>query len=281
VAELTADNAEIRWSVHLANKKAAWFQFQLAQDIPEEASAPPQLLRNATVSDRNSLCLADAFHPGCEMTWPMRQASLYMSAFRIKHADPDWIEPEYGAMFIQDMMGLPNGPLAGQVPGGITRWMAVPWQTDTASCRSGYTPQYDPYLPTFWPARVPNQVLSAENYDIVVDEARPLGERLAAFANRVAWIRPILKPMPDGDDPSYTEQINRFVEDISQMGVVETRSGVAGNPSFPPVMEVEEVPPHTMRAFAASTHGTITRDPTDLANTPKARRFPYGLKQFR
>lgn len=25
VAELTADNAEISWSVHLANKKAAWY----------------------------------------------------------------------------------------------------------------------------------------------------------------------------------------------------------------------------------------------------------------
>ena len=42
--------------------------------------------------------------------------------------------------------------------------MAVPWQTDTASCRSGYYlgygPRYDPYVPTFWPARVPNQVLT-------------------------------------------------------------------------------------------------------------------------
>jgi hypothetical protein len=30
--------------------------------------------------------------------------------------------------------------------------------------------------------------------------------------------------------------------------------------------------------FAASMHGTVTRDSTDLANTPKAGRFPYGLK---
>src|SRR5262249_33332323 len=30
VAELTADNAEIRWNVHLANKKSAWYQFQIA-----------------------------------------------------------------------------------------------------------------------------------------------------------------------------------------------------------------------------------------------------------
>jgi hypothetical protein len=57
VAELDAGNAEIRWSVHLANTKAAWFQFQLAQDIPEAASAPPQLRRNASVADRRSLVI--------------------------------------------------------------------------------------------------------------------------------------------------------------------------------------------------------------------------------
>jgi hypothetical protein len=55
--ELTADNAEIVWSVHLANKKATWFQFQLAQDIPEATSAPPQSLRNPAVGDRSKLII--------------------------------------------------------------------------------------------------------------------------------------------------------------------------------------------------------------------------------
>jgi hypothetical protein len=58
------------------------------------------------------------------------------------------------------------------VPGGISRWMAVPWQCDTASCRSGYDKADDPYVPTFWPARVPNQVLTAEDYAIVTRETR-------------------------------------------------------------------------------------------------------------
>jgi hypothetical protein len=46
VAELTAENAEIRWTVHLANKKSAWYQFQIALDIPEADSVPPSWLRN-------------------------------------------------------------------------------------------------------------------------------------------------------------------------------------------------------------------------------------------
>src|SRR5215467_184169 len=48
VAELTASNAEITWKVHLANKKSAWYQFQIALDIPEASSAPRSYLRNAT-----------------------------------------------------------------------------------------------------------------------------------------------------------------------------------------------------------------------------------------
>ena len=173
----------------------------------------------AAMLDQASLefCLADAFHPGCEMTWPMRNAGMYMAPYRLLHAPPGWVEPQYGAALTPDVITLPNGPLlGGQLAGGITRWMAVPWQTDTASCRSGYVKAYDPYVQSFWPARVPNQVLTEENYKIVMDENRPLGERLAAFANRAAWIRPL-------GSKSYTDQINNLVKDVSQMGVVENR----------------------------------------------------------
>ena len=33
-------------------------------------------------------CLADAFHPGCEMTWPVRAATMYLAPFRFAHANP-------------------------------------------------------------------------------------------------------------------------------------------------------------------------------------------------
>jgi L-lysine epsilon oxidase-like protein len=251
-------------------------------------STPPRRLEDVPIAaqgdmlDRASLefCLADAFHPGCEMTWPMRLPTMYMAPFRLAHADPQWVVPNYGAAFTSDLLTLPNGPFYGQVPGGLTRWMAVPWQADTASCRSGYTPKYDPYLPTFWPARVPNQVLSEANYRIVMDPKRPLGERLAAFANRAAWIRPLMKPNPSGRPVSYTEQINRMIADISQMGVVETREGLKRDPNFPAVMQVENLPAHTAKAFAAADHGELRHDPTDLTEIAKARRFPQGLKTF-
>ena len=42
VKELTADTAEVRWTVHVANRKASWYRFLVALDIPEAAgvSAP-------------------------------------------------------------------------------------------------------------------------------------------------------------------------------------------------------------------------------------------------
>src|SRR6202035_2710645 len=43
IRELSGDNsdAEIVWSVQLANTKAAWYGFQFALDISETGSAPP------------------------------------------------------------------------------------------------------------------------------------------------------------------------------------------------------------------------------------------------
>jgi len=38
VRELTAENADIKWTVHLANRKAEWYQFQAALDIPDAAT---------------------------------------------------------------------------------------------------------------------------------------------------------------------------------------------------------------------------------------------------
>jgi hypothetical protein len=230
-------------------------------------SEQPAMLDKAALE----FCLADAFHPGCEMTWPMRHASMYMSPFRIRHTVTSRTEPFYGAAFTADLITLPEGPLGAQVPGGITRWMAVPWQTDTASCRSGYPPPYAPFLATFWPARVPNQVLTKENYDIVMDAKRPLGERLAAFAARASWLRPL-------GTKSYTDQINNFVANIGQMGVVEVRDGPQDQPNFPAVMEVENLPALTDRLLAAMAVPAEV-DQVDLSGIDKVRRFPFGLRR--
>lgn len=162
-------------------------------------------------------CLADAFHPGCEMTWPMRHASMYSAPFRLKHI-PDKNQPEafYGEQLDSDSLSLAYSPLSGGLyAGGVTRWMAVPWQTDTASCRSGYSKDYDPYLPTFWPARVPNQIMSPRELEIIQSKDKTHQEKLDAFAYRPSWNTPL--DLSKG----YTHQINAMVKGFGQMGVVQ------------------------------------------------------------
>ncbi|NPU13495.1 hypothetical protein HL666_22255 [Bradyrhizobium sp. 83002] len=230
-------------------------------------------------------CLADAFHPGCEMTWPVRAATMYLEPFRFLHAPEGWIEPGLGEVLTSDGVTIPNGPLYGQLPGSITRWMAVPWQTDTASCRSGYDKSYDPYVPSFWPARVPNQVLTKENYAIVMDTGKPMQERLAAFANRAAWIAPL-------GTTSYTDQINNMIHGFDHLGVVEVRKG-PGDAAFPAMIEVEDqhepikdatdTPQAQKKLRAAGTRVSSQRGTpavfvdVDLTQIEKVRRFPGGL----
>jgi hypothetical protein len=238
---------------------------------------PPALQADMLTKAAMEFCLADAFHPGCEMTWPMRNAGLYMAPFRLKHAPAVWKEPGYGMQLNTDVTSLPKGPLnGGQVPGSITRWMAVPWQTDTASCRSGYDTTYDPYVPTFWPARVPNQVMSEAEYATVMDTSKELGQRLQAFANRANWLEPL------GLDKGYTHQINHMIHHFDQMGVVEVRPGLPGDAHFPAIMEVENRKPEKMetllqasgpKAFVEELADLEDDDIHDLTQIEKVRRF--------
>ena len=173
--------------------------------------------------DRAALihCLADAFHPGCEVTWPIRHVSMFMAPFRIRHRASTDPETWPGTQLTPAAALAAGGPLYGQSPGSLTRWMAVPWQADTSSCRSGYDlgfgEQYDPYLPTFWPARVPNHVLTEEDYAIVVDESRTPDERQTAFAARANWLRWLA--------PKKPQYLNDMVANFGKLGVVERRPG--------------------------------------------------------
>jgi hypothetical protein len=163
----------------------------------------------------------------------------------------------------------------------LTRWMAVPWQTDTASCREGYEafrdPTYDPYLPTFWPARVPNHVLTESDYLTVMDQDRPMNDRLDAFERRATWYRFL--------PGQYLQQINFMIGHFGQLGVVEARPGPGDNPAFPPGISVEselgfpDVVPHDANLHLL--HVPEARDP-DTAERGIANaiaRSPYSEEQ--
>ena len=149
----------------------------------------------------------------------------------------------------------------------------------------------DPYLPTFWAARVPNHVMRSRATRRVSIGSLPLDERLEAFANRAAWTRPI-------DRDTYTDTINTFVGHIDWPGVVEQRPGPPDTPEFPAVLEVEDRfhDPHAEAAEgehaerhvpfgarrkvvggAGRRHATAALE-QELVTIEKVRRFPHGLR---
>ncbi|MGK7923699.1 MAG: LodA/GoxA family CTQ-dependent oxidase [Spirulina sp.] len=262
-----------------------WAKGDFIEDWNPDTSLPScledvPLPEQPAMLDRASLefCLADAFHPGCEMTWPMRHATLYMSPYRIRHR-PEGEKPmNYGSQLTPEVCLSQNGPLYAQGPGDITRWMAIPWQTDTASCRSGYYAgygqKYDPYVPTFWPARVPNQVLSQADYEIVMDATQPLAVRKQAFFNRSSWFR-TLGPW------GYIAQINNMIAHFDRMGIVATVDGPVDVPDFPRSVQVEvrnvetpEIVPETGLLAAIDLVAEVEEFEEAIE---KINRFPRGL----
>ncbi|MEY4902324.1 MAG: hypothetical protein RLZZ292_139 [Bacteroidota bacterium] len=202
----------------------SWVEGSFINDYDPKATAPQTLpevplQEQPEMLDRAAMhfCLADAFHPGAELTWPMRNASMYRAPYRLKVRPAGEKDPTYGATLDQATVLSLDGPLHAQSPGDLTRWMALPWQGDTAYCRSGYMLDYDPYLPTFWPARVPNHVLSEVDYETLCDTTAPMEARIVAFQNRSLWMRTV--PQTYG----IVDQMNYMVANFGEMGVVESR----------------------------------------------------------
>ncbi|MDQ3813333.1 MAG: LodA/GoxA family CTQ-dependent oxidase, partial [Armatimonadota bacterium] len=123
-----------------------------------------------------------------------------------------------------------TGPLSASGPGDLTRWMAVPWQTDDASCGA---PLRDP-LPAWWPARVPDHVISERIYRQIMDSSLSADERLRFFTQREEWLRH-LQQQP------YEARINDMIQKWSQIGIILEQPGPIdpGAPALPDTLFVE------------------------------------------
>lgn len=198
--------------------------------------------------DRAALetCVGGSFNPGYDFPWIMRQPLLYESPFRIRHLLPTGRgrplparargssaylrEPEYGDRLTSDISLSPHGPLARSGPGDITRWMAVPWQADAASCTSAIASN-DIYLPTFWPAGIPNDALPWATYQQVLDTNLDLETRREAFRNRERWFR---------DLSAFTlTRANQYVNAWVQSRIISPQPGPQDDLEFPAQFQVE------------------------------------------
>jgi hypothetical protein len=238
---------------------SAWAGGEFDADWNPDAKSPNSILEvplaeRPAMLDRAALehCLADAFHPGCEVTWPIRHLTMYGKPFRIRHRPANVNEPDYGSKLTPAQALSVNGPLYAQGAGDLTRWMGLPWQADTAFCRAGYQKSYDPFQPTFWPARVPNHVLTRADYEIVIDPEQPRERRLEAFGSRISWNQPL--------HGSTSEQMMQMVRIFGSMGLLEVQPGVQDDPDLPVEMMVASYGPEVT--------------PEDSGQIPEVKELP-------
>jgi hypothetical protein len=215
--------------------------------VPGEHRVPPARIEDLPLAeqpaalDRTPLedCLGGPFHPGIELTWPMRVPRMWRPPqhagglrFRL-HILPAGHSPEddFGAVLSPEVCLGPDGPLVASGPGTLTRWLGIPWQTDEASCLAGY--DYSAYLPlpSFWAARVPNDVLSEQAFQQATETRLSYVQRLKNLAHRQFWLRDI-------QGSSYQTRINNMVQEWHLLGIVTEHAAPAAaqderQPGFP------------------------------------------------
>ncbi len=190
-------------------------------DIPTE-NQPTELDRAALYE-----CMGGPFHPGIELTWPMRLASMWNTdtPYRLRTLpEGTVVRQDYGPELTREQALAHDGPWGPTGAGSLTRWMGVPWQTDEASCNSGlvYTPSLYLSSPSFWGARVPNQVLPVEAYNIAITPGIPPLQAQRHFSNRRFWLR-------DLQGTGYAARINNMVHKWWMTGLVEAHTPPEGS----------------------------------------------------
>ncbi|NEN91934.1 MAG: hypothetical protein F6K48_24710 [Okeania sp. SIO3H1] len=159
------------------------------------------------------------FHPGVELTWPMRHNQMYgenrpvyefvnedkgynygfygLWEVRINAASPERKKEifyndfgfEMVAYDIQESLD-PSNPkhwLWEATPGDLTKWMGIPWQSDAGSCQTVFIDMQYP-VPAWWAANLPVTILTAESLKKVRDQSLIPETRRYIYANRLPWL---------------------------------------------------------------------------------------------
>ena len=180
-------------------------------------------------------CSGGAFHPGVEITWPIRHPELFRGPdetifpWRIAIGSRPQLSQFLGFQLNPtNVFGGTDGngtdsPIGPQMPGDLTRWMGVPWHGDAFSCQYVLTEQDFP-IPTWWPALLPVDILPEEFYEQVMRADLPEEMRTQFFANRVHWSRGV-SGIGYHADASYYDGLKHMLTLWTQMGMVVRRPG--------------------------------------------------------
>lgn len=194
-----------------------YYQQDFLDAAKDDAKAP--LLMTRAVLET---LYGGGFHPGVELTWPMRHKQMYkennltypsvnghekydlygLREVRINAASKE----EQDSIFYNDFGFLmnPNDVAASldprnprhdetkwlwkTTPGDLTKWMGIPWQSDAGSCQAVWTNAQYP-VPAWWAANLPIDVLTAESFAKIQDPQVLDNTKRDIFASRQPWLQ--------------------------------------------------------------------------------------------
>jgi hypothetical protein len=192
-----------------------WSGLPMPPDF-HQLSARDQLahLERAALDD----CLGGPFHPGIELTWVMRLPLVWKRPYRLNILPGDGpARQDFGDELTPAVCVGQGGPFDGIAAGALTRFMGVPWQADGASCNSDadYAPWSFLSMPTFWGARVPDQVFPQANYNrtLALDPTILAAQMQKHFTLRADWLR-------DVRGYTYLDRIHLMVRAWAGLGMV-------------------------------------------------------------
>jgi len=184
-------------------------QFKHARD--EHPSARPLMMTRAILET----LYGGGFHPGVELTWPMRHAQMYAQndlvpehntglhgLFGLREIRLNAASEERQKEIFYNDFGLRMTPQDVQesmdrdhkkhwlweaTPGDLTKWMGIPWQSDAGSCQAVFTETQYP-TPAWWAANLPVYVLPEDAYKKMNQTNITDETRRSLFASRLPWL---------------------------------------------------------------------------------------------
>ncbi len=155
------------------------------------------------------------FHPGVELTWPMRHKEMYkentlvypevthnnslfgLREIRIntasKKEQSQIFYNDFGFQMDSDDVNDSIKPdnskhwLWKTTPGDLTKWMGIPWQSDAGSCQKVFLDSQYP-IPAWWAANLPVDVLTEESLVAMRNTKLTPNTVEYLYANRSPWL---------------------------------------------------------------------------------------------
>ncbi|WP_299685737.1 LodA/GoxA family CTQ-dependent oxidase [uncultured Dokdonia sp.] len=195
------------------NQMGRFYRKRFKQAAKDEARKP--LLMTRAVLET---LYGGGFHPGVELTWPMRHDLMYaenkmiypwvsehknytygfygLREIRLNTASPEEQKKIYynDFGFQMDSNNIKESMKKGAdhwlwktTPGDLTKWMGIPWQSDAGSCQAVFVEKQYP-IPSWWAANLPVQVLPEDAYQKLLDPTILLKTKHNIYASRLAWL---------------------------------------------------------------------------------------------